>query len=201
VVSFSRPNRRERRVRAVTDGEVLLETSKDVLAAAGIGIGATCDLGELRTRIAESEPRVARERALLLLGHRERSRHELQERLEGEGLSCASVTTTLDRLEESGTLSNERFTDSYARSKTASGWGRPRITRELMLKGVSDDLATDILDEYAPLDEEISRAQALLENHPLDTPKARNRALGRLARKGYAPSDALAALRLHRNNA
>jgi SOS response regulatory protein OraA/RecX len=190
------PRSRERRVSILTDGSRICDTSRDVLTAAGIEDGATWDLDKLSAAIRSVEPGVARERAVLLLGHRERTRHELQERLEREGLSAEPVADVLDRLSEVGALSDERYAEWFTRSKVGAGWGRPRIEHALRQKGVADDLAQSFLDEFAPLDGEVDRARAVIGSRPLEGPKERDRALAKLARKGFAPPDALSALRL-----
>lgn len=189
------PRSRERRVVIDAHGEALLETSRDVVSVVGIEDGSEWDLAELRRRIEDAEPQIARERALLLLGHSERTRLQLQQRLEREGLSQNAVSGVLDRLEEVGAVSDERYADCFTRSKTIAGWGRPRISRALVEKGVSDDLIASVLDEYAPAESEADRARTVIASRPLSTPRERDRALARLARKGFAPSDALSALR------
>jgi regulatory protein len=166
-----------------------------VLALLSVENGDRWTSTDLLAEIARAEPDVVRERALRLLAYRERTRHELTERLTGEGLSADAVSQTLDRLETIGALSDERFAEWHARSKVASGWGRPRIERSLEEKGVDRDMAAAVLDEFAPSEAEVDRALALIATRHITGPKDRDRALARLARRGYSPSDALAALR------
>lgn len=194
TVTFQLGPRRDRRVRVMRDGELLCQTSRDVLSAANIDPEAQYAPGDVLDLIDATEPLVAKERALRLLAHRERTHHELCTRLSDEGLAEENILPALARLEEVGVLSDERFTECYVRSKAASAWGRPRIERALAEKGVATDLRSRILDEYVPVEAERERAYRLAHKRPITTPRERDRALAGLARKGFAPSDAFAAI-------
>lgn len=82
--------------------------------------------------------------AVGLLSRREHSYHELQRKLERklEGKGCASevVTIVLDKLADEGLQSDERFTESYVRSRAMRGRGQMLIRNELQQRGVSDYL-------------------------------------------------------------
>ena len=119
---------------------------------------------------------------------------ELDERLTSEGFSRDVVATTLDHFEEIGALSDARYADILARSKLAAGWSRSRIERRLNDDGVSRELVQAILDELTNDADDLERACALITHLDLGDPKVRNRALGRLARRGFSPSQAYAAL-------
>ena len=84
------------------------------------------------------------QRAVGLLSRREHSYHELQHKLErklkGEGCTSEIVTAVLDRLANEGLQSNERFTESYVRSRAMRGRGQMLIRNELQQRGVSDQL-------------------------------------------------------------
>lgn len=195
VITFVSVGHRCRRMRVMQGDELLCETSKDVLSAANIDSEDPGSPAGVLEVIDAMEPLVAKERALRLLGHRERTHHELRVRLGDEGLSDASILPVLARLEEIGALSDERFAELYVRSKAASGWGRPRIERALADKGVAPEISQRMLDEFVPVDQERARAYRLAQTRALSTPRERERALARLARKGFAPSDALAAIK------
>ncbi|MCK4950833.1 MAG: regulatory protein RecX [Gammaproteobacteria bacterium] len=82
--------------------------------------------------------------AVGLLSRREHSYHELQHKLErklkGEGCVSEIVTAVLDKLANEGLQSDERFTESYVRSRTMKGRGQMLIRNELQQRGVSDHL-------------------------------------------------------------
>jgi regulatory protein len=183
-----------RRVRVMAGEHTLTETSKDVIKALGSLDAYAEQHALLLEHIERIEPDVVRERALLLLGHRERTRQELLRRLTGEGFTAEIVTAALDHFEEIGALSDARYAEIFARSKIAAGWSRKRIERRLTADGCSKELARTTLDELTDDSDDLERACALIDKLDLEDPRIRNRALGRLARRGFSPSQAFAAL-------
>lgn len=91
----------------------------------------------------------AYQRAVDLLSRREHSYHELQHKLErklkGEGCTSEIVTAVLDRLANEGLQSDERFTESYIRSRAMRGRGQMLIRNELQQREVSEHLITRYL--------------------------------------------------------
>jgi len=75
-------------------------------------------------------------RALRLLGRREHSRRELQQKLEQRGFSADAVEPVLDRLEQQGWLNDQRFADMYVRQRREIGYGPVRILAELQQRGI-----------------------------------------------------------------
>ena len=89
------------------------------------------------TELSESELRVA---AINLLSRREYSRHELYQKLIARTSSENYLLQLLDQLIESGYQSDQRFTESFLRSRINRGLGLMRIERELKEKGIAQDL-------------------------------------------------------------
>ena len=173
---------------------LVLETSKDIIKALGSLEEYATQPALLADHISRLEPTVVRDRAVLLLGYRERTRSELDKRLEEEGFSPECVAAALDRLEEVEALSDVRYAEILARSKLAAGWSQSRIERRLCSDGVSRELARETLGELTCDSEDVERACALIKNLDLDDPSVRTRALGKLARRGYSPSQAYEAI-------
>ena len=94
--------------------------------------------------VEEKRAKDAYRTAVGLLSRREHSYHELQQKLERKlkGKGCASevVTIVLDKLANEGLQSDERFTESYVRSRAMRGRGQMLIRNELQQRGVSDHL-------------------------------------------------------------
>jgi regulatory protein len=100
----------------------------------------------------------ATELALRALRHRDRSRHDLEERLERAGIPAAEREEALDELTGSGLLSDARFATERARSLAARNAGDAFILADLRRHGIPDDVAAEALDE---LDAESERAAAI----------------------------------------
>ena len=88
----------------------------------------------------------ARNAAIGLLARREHSRKELYTKLSGR---CEQINldTVLDDLERNGYLSDQRFTESFIRMRTAQGHGEVRIRFDLRQKGVAAEMISSVLDE------------------------------------------------------
>ena len=89
------------------------------------------------TELSESELRVA---AINLLSRREYSRHELYQKLIARTSSETYLLQLLDQLVQAGYQSDQRFTESFIRSRINRGLGQMRIERELKEKGIDQDL-------------------------------------------------------------
>lgn len=87
--------------------------------------------------LSESELRVA---AINLLSRREYSRHELLQKLSQRSDNIELIEQLLERLTSAGYQSDQRFAESFLRSRINRGLGRMRIERELKDKGISIDL-------------------------------------------------------------
>jgi regulatory protein len=79
--------------------------------------------------------------AIRLLSRREYGRRELEVRLLAKGFTAGEVDELLPQLEQQGLLSDQRFVDSYVRSRGNRGYGPRRIEAELREKGINEALS------------------------------------------------------------
>lgn len=97
-------------------------------------------------------------RALRALARREHSRAELERKLAPHAESAEQLRALLDRLVETGLLSNERFAQSVVHRR-ASTRGAAVVRHELRAHGLSDEA---VAGHVAPLQQtEFERARAL----------------------------------------
>ncbi|HEX6992825.1 MAG TPA: regulatory protein RecX [Gammaproteobacteria bacterium] len=80
-------------------------------------------------------------RAVALLARREHSRRELERKLAVRGFRLPLVAETLDRLEQSGLLSGQRFISGFIASRAERGSGPAKIRAELAQRGIRPDEA------------------------------------------------------------
>lgn len=187
------PDRRARRlVFTAPDPEPRL-TSASVVRTLGLAVGDTFEPGELEAALAETEPACAWERALRVLGYRERSSRELTRRLHDDGYPPDIVHSVVARTVDLALLDDARFAASWVRSRIASKYGPDRIHRELKEKGVSDQVIADALVGIDP-EELVANARAVVGTVPLETRQQRDRAVSRLLRRGFDRTTALAAV-------
>jgi regulatory protein len=117
------------------------------------------------------------ELALRALRHRDRSRHQLEQRLEQVGVSPDERVEALDRLTEAGLLSDARFAEERARSLAGRGASDALIRRDLLRDGVDHEAVEQAI---AQLDAEDERAARMFERRGGGT-----RALRYLAGRGF----------------
>ena len=82
-------------------------------------------------------PVAVRRAAMDLLARREHSVQELHRKLRQRGAEAELIETELQKLVDEGLLSEQRYLESYIRSRALSGRGPARIREELSQRGLS----------------------------------------------------------------
>ena len=151
----------------------------------------------------ELSPRLARQRALRRLAHRDHSEAELRRALLRAGFAGPVVAATLERLRAEKYLDDQGFATRFATSRVAHhGLGRNRVRQALRARGVSRAIIETGVAEAL---RDVSEAEALEDaarrywrNHGQDEPVQRIRKLWAfLLRRGFPAGltrDRLAAL-------
>jgi regulatory protein len=120
----------------------------------------------------------ARELALRALSHRDRSRRELEQRLERAGVPADERSETLDALAGTGLLSDERFAEARARGLAGKNGSDSLIRNDLRRHGIDRELVEEIVEGIEP---EPQRAARIFQRRG-----GGERALRYLAGKGFA---------------
>lgn len=188
------PDSRARRL--IFDDDSTRTTSAAALKQLGLDDGATTiDDATLEAALDEIELPLAKERALGLLGYRERTCGEVARKLRENGYPSHVVNAVVARFSELELIDDARFARSWSRSRASAGYGRRRVARELAEKGVDKQLAEDVLGEvYADSSDDVARARSALRGATATTRKERDRLLRRLISRGFDMSTALQAI-------
>lgn len=96
---------------------------------------------------ASSGPADLREAALRLLARREHAFVELQRKLKRKGWPANEVSKVVQALADAGLQSDERFAESYTRSRAEKAYGPIRIRAELSERGIDRALVERALAE------------------------------------------------------
>lgn len=135
-------------------------------------------------------------RAVALLARREHSRLELERKLALRGFAPAIVAETLDRLEQNGLLSGQRFVSGFIVSRADRGSGPAKIRAELAQRGIRPDEAAAAIAaadvDWAALARRV-RAKRFGEPPPRDFAE-RARQARFLSGRGFEPEHIDAAL-------
>lgn len=189
---FARRDRKTTVLLLADDTE--MTTSSDAIAAAGLPADTTVLDQEQAAAVREAESATARDRALRLLGYRERSASELKTRLLDDGYPQPVVESVLQHLLHIGLVDDSRFASSFVRSKAAAGWGRSKVLRSLREHEIDVSVTEEALDEWLAGEDEVARAVLVLRSARIETHKDRERALRRLVNKGFSFSQAKEAI-------
>jgi regulatory protein len=141
----------------------------------------------------EPPPEDAHQAALDLLSRREHSRRDLARKLRRKGYPREEIERMLQRLEEVGLVSDERFARLFVRDRlTVNPQGRRRLVGGLRVKGIAPEVAAaavgEVYDERGLSDRELALSLAsrrLASLSKLDPPVAKRRLAGYLARRGF----------------
>lgn len=195
VTQIRQHGRGSKRRTIFLDGWEWRSVSADVLRELKVRESSQYESGELEARVADTEPRAARERVLRLLAARERTSAEIRTRLLDDGYPDDVARDTVRHFESNGLLDDARLAESAARSLIVGRrLGRARALRELTRRGLDAELAECALDQWAPREEERERALESARRlvRAADTV---DRLAARLVRRGFAPGNALQAAR------
>ena len=129
----------------------------------------------------------AREVALRKLDARACSRSELTSAIESRGFAADLAVEVVDRLEAVGLVDDQAYADALVRSRFSGTGASGRALREVLVrKGLDSSTIERALSQ-------IARKRRSLAGVPRET--AYRRLSSMLARKGYSPSVASAAVR------
>ena len=148
-----------------------------------------CDITEeqLHSLLTTSQRNRARERGLYLLGLRDYSCHELEQKLYTEA-TPEIAAAVVERLREVGLLDDERYAARLARSLSeGKHYPRRRIEQELRRRGISTVLIQTVVSDLEG--EDFEQALALLQKkyyNKLNDPDSRRRVIAALARRGFS---------------
>ncbi|MBC8210349.1 MAG: regulatory protein RecX [Gammaproteobacteria bacterium] len=89
--------------------------------------------------------RSTRNTAMDLLSRREHSRQELSNKLLQREYTPSEISLALDRLEQDGLLSDQRFAECFVSQRVARGYGPIRIRHEMQQRGIDETIVETLL--------------------------------------------------------
>jgi regulatory protein len=129
---------------------------------------------------------------LRMLTSRPRAVYEVLRRLRERGHNPSAAAEAVGRLEEAGLLDDTEFAEHFVRVRAPKGFGRSRLLRDLLARGVDRRIAEPAIDrglEHEGVDRS-EQVRRLLERRAsqvrnLPTEKQRRRLLAYLERRGF----------------
>lgn len=140
----------------------------------------------------EKEYRKAFDKALNILTRRQHSREELRRKLFLKGFTSSLISNILAELERINLVNDETFAMDYMNELKGKGYGVFRIKRALANKGISNELATNLLSSENSPDDEVERAREAMNRklrslrNEKDLQKKRAKIFRFLASRGFS---------------
>lgn len=134
--------------------------------------------------------------ALRLLGARDRSEHEVRERLDKRGVEPMAIDGIVKRLYRYRYLDDQRFADAMARRALRRGYGSRRVRVDLRKKGIAKAIIDAVI--AGAFDDESALARRTLNRRYKTVPeddKTRARAARFLLQRGFPQRLVLAILK------
>lgn len=169
-------------------------TAAAVIKRLGVSEGMEVDRAAFEASLSAEELPLAKERAIQLLGYRERSVAELRNRLRDGGYPAEVANQVTERFCEIELVDDSRFASAWVRSRFSAGYGPRRIARELAEKGVPPDVAAAAMEADDEDRDEVQLAvRSLRGRAPRDRADSQ-RLIKRLLGRGFSLSAARSAV-------
>jgi SOS response regulatory protein OraA/RecX len=170
--------RKRGKVEVELDGEPWRVLPVAVVVRAELRVGRRLDRESARTLARELRRANALGRATRALASRDRSRAELDARLQEAGVTETARSEALGYLEAAGLLDDARMAESRARELARRGYGDAAIRSDLRLRRISSESVAAAIEALEP---EAERLQRALVGKELTPPLLR-----RLASRGFS---------------
>jgi regulatory protein len=170
--------RKRGKVEVELDGELWRVLPAGVVVRAELRVGRRLDRESARLLARELRRANALERATRALSARDRSRGELEARLDEAGVSGTAREEALSSLEALGLVDDARVAESRAREMARRGYGDSAIRSDLRLKQISSETVAAAIEELEPEAERALRVVGDKERTPA--------VLRRLASRGFS---------------
>ena len=187
----------KQKYRIELDGQPAFVVYKGELSRYGIKEGHEILQPVYEELVGQVLTKRAKLRAMHLLESMDRTRAELEKKLQSSEYPREAVAEALAYVESFGYLDDKRYARHYVECKK-EGRGKARLKMELAQKGVDRNIIEEVLDE-AKLDDCRDTIRELVRKRrrgdgPMDD-RERQRIYGYLMRKGFSSSEILSVLK------
>ena len=148
------PNRRS----IYIDDKFVTGIDEEVLLKFNLKEGMDIDADMLDKIIREEKKHKVKEQALSLLSYRARAKKELVNRLRQKGAEPQFMAEVMKELEALGLINDTEFANTWVKWRSGS-YGPIRLRKELLIKGVSNELIDQALANF----DELELAKTLVE--------------------------------------
>ncbi len=193
VTRLAGQQKNPQRVSVFIDGVFAFGVHVDLVVEFGLHKGQALSV-EAQQRIVEADrARVARGVALVYLGYRARTEHEVRQKLARSGFDEAVAEPTVARLRELGYLDDAAYARAYVEARFRNrGYGPGRLRSDLRRRGVARGLIDAVLEALVDQEDMLEAARSHAEKRwprlaaEADPFKRRRKLTQYLLRRGFS---------------
>ncbi|MGO1469724.1 MAG: regulatory protein RecX [Tissierella sp.] len=184
------PQKKNDRVNIYIDHKFAFGLSLELKYNYDLKIGKEIDKNFIDDILKEEEGKKAINDSLNFLSYRQRSEKEVKDKLKQKGYEKDYIEVAISFCKKHNYIDDEAFAVSFVKDKiNLNKLGSYRLKRELMLKGISDDIINNVLteneeDEYERALKVANKKYPTYKNDEKD--KIYRKLGGFLQRKGYS---------------
>lgn len=178
----------------VSNGEKF-SVSADIIADFGLYQGMELSEEELSETITSVQKRLAKSRAINILGTRLMSKNELASRLMKKGEPEDIAIDTAEWMERNSVINDEEYARAIVRHYSKRGYGIARIKDELYKRGIERDLRDEVLASDCPDGADTAYAYLQSKYKGADIGDATKKVTDSLFRRGFGWDEINSAVR------
>ena len=191
ITKIEQQKKNRKRYSVFLDGEFAFGLHQDLLLKIGLHTGDELSPQEVEDYQRQDQMLSARESAYRLLQYRQRSVHEMHERLQRKDFPAEIIESVIDDLLEKGLLDDRQFAETFAEDQlTRKNIGPIRLRSELHKKRLPGKIIDEVVHEmYKKYDVRALAEQAAAKKRRsltgVDRETAYRRLTNYLARRGF----------------
>lgn len=170
-----------------------------VLDAESIGLPRAED--EAFDAIHALEGRICFTMLTEMLSRRDHAEGEVRDKLARYGFRPEEIESAIARASEMRFINDVRFAGYFIEERKRRGWGRRKIVRELVQRGVCLEELEGYPEAFFDDEDDLDRARAILQRKRIPDGRAFEKLVRHLMGKGFSYSTAATAVRAHLNDA
>lgn len=172
ITKIEKQKKNQSRYNIFVDGEFAFGLYDDTLLKHGLRSGDVLTEKKVEQIRKEDEFIFGKRSAYNFLSRRQRSVNEVEQKLRQLEVSERTISEVIDYFEETGYLSDDKFSKEFIESKIRRRpTGRRIIKNGLRMKGIEDELAENLLRENYSENLELSKAEEAAKKYLMKNEK------------------------------
>lgn len=165
IVEIEQQKRNKRRYTLHFDDGEWIGLFDELVIKYGLEVGKEVDSTQISQLAREDDAKKALDMGIRYLGYRSRSQKEMETYLEGKGFCRDVIDHTINKLESYGYIDDTAFARDWVSNRMVTKpMGKSMIKRELIHKGIQDEVIEESLSRISDEQEE-DQAYRLAEKY------------------------------------